>query len=122
MTCRRNPKLTVKLDSSISKEEFYRTIKGKFLRAVKNNKLIRKSDKVLVACSGGKDSMLTLRLMSQHYHSQTTALHIDQGIGGVSAPSLKIVKKYCALWDVPLKIVSFKKEFGKTLDQMIKKI
>ncbi|MBR9678761.1 MAG: TIGR00269 family protein [Nanoarchaeota archaeon] len=121
MTCRRNPKLTVKLDPSISKEEFYRTIKGKFLRAIKNNKLIRQSDKILVACSGGKDSMLVLYLMSQHYHAQTTALHVDQGICGVSSPSLKIVKKYCALWDIPLKIVSFKQEFGKTLDQMVKK-
>lgn len=122
MTCRRNPRINVRLDPDLSKYTFLDSVEKKFLNAVKHNKLIRKNDKVLVAVSGGKDSMLLLRFMSSFYPEQTTALHVNQGIKGVSTLSERVVKKYCALWDVDYQIVSFRQEFKKDLDQMIKKI
>ena len=66
--------------------------------------------------------MLLLRLMSEHYPEQSTVLHIDQGIRGVSSFSLRVVKKYCALWNVDYEVVTYKQAFGKGLDRIVKKL
>ena len=49
------------------------------------------------------------------------ALAIDEGIGKYRDPNFNYVKSYCKKLNIPLKVYSFKKEFGKTLDQITKK-
>ncbi len=122
MTCYAGRDETLAMPIPKSKEIFFKNVEARFLKSVKKNGLISENDRVLVACSGGKDSMTLLYLMSKYFPKQTTAMHMDQGILGVTSPSLRAVKRYSALWGVPLKIVSFKKEFKNNLDEMIMKI
>jgi tRNA(Ile)-lysidine synthase TilS/MesJ len=75
-------------------------------------------DRVCVAVSGGKDSMSLLYVLNKKKYN-VTALAIDEGIGDYRDKTLKTMKNFCVKNKIPYKIVSFKKEFGKTLDKIM---
>ena len=76
--------------------------------------LLDKKDKVIVACSGGKDSTALLYLLNKLGYD-VTALTIDVSIGDYSKKNLENIRKYCKEWKIPLIETSFKKEFGYSL-------
>jgi uncharacterized protein (TIGR00269 family) len=49
------------------------------------------------------------------------AILVDEGIADYRAPTIAVAKKECKKLKVPLHIVSFKSEFGLSLDSMLKK-
>ncbi len=64
-------------------------------RAIASHKLFTKEERILVALSGGKDSLsLMLELARQGY--QVTGLHIDLGIPVSSAAARGVVERFCA--------------------------
>lgn len=64
-------------------------------RGIEEHGLMTRSDRVLAALSGGKDSLaLMLELSRQGY--DVTALHIDLGIPGSSAEARAVVERFCA--------------------------
>ena len=86
--------------------------------------IIEKNDKICVALSGGKDSSLTLYLLHKFFGErpdiEISALTVDEGISGYRQESIKIAKSLCKKLGVELHIVSFKGEFGKSLDEIVK--
>jgi len=82
--------------------------------------MVKKSDKIVVAVSGGKDSITCLYNLSQEY--KVEALAVDEGIKGYREHTLKDLKKFCDEHEIKLHIVSMKKEFGFTLDKYLKKV
>ncbi len=63
--------------------------------------LLTKDDRILVALSGGKDSLaLMLELGRQGY--DVTGLHIDLGIPGYSEASRGVVQRFCSKHQLPL--------------------
>lgn len=80
-----------------------------------------KKIKSMVACSGGKDSTVVLYLLNK-WGYKPTALAIDEGIQGYRPHTLRNLEKFCRKNEIPLKIYSFQKEFGASLDKIIKKL
>lgn len=88
-------------------ERFYRLTEER----IEKFKMFSKEDKILVAISGGKDSMvLTYVLKKLGYN--ITALHIDLGIekDNYSRDSLEKCTKLTDRLDIPLIVINVKKE------------
>lgn len=86
--------------------------------------MIGKEDRVGVAISGGKDSMTLLYILNNVFKPtkvKLVALAIDEGIKGYRDKEFKFVKDFCKKHGINLKTYSFKKEVGKTLDDIKKK-
>lgn len=103
---------------------FLRYFEKKVRKTIREFELIEKNDRVLVACSGGKDSTSVLYLIKKIFANRRDltieAIAIDEGIKGYRDESLKFLKAFCKKEKVKLHIYSFKKEFGKNLDDMVK--
>lgn len=70
-------------------------------KGIRKQNLFTHEDKILVAISGGKDSLaLTLELFLLGY--DVTGLHIDLGIPNSSAPTREVVEQFCAKHSIPL--------------------
>jgi uncharacterized protein (TIGR00269 family) len=64
-------------------------------RGIESQNLFTRTDRILVALSGGKDSLsLMLALSRQGY--KVTGLHIDLGIPGSSADARGVTERFCA--------------------------
>ncbi len=78
-------------------------------RTIKRDLMFTPEERVLVAVSGGKDSLaLWDVLITQGY--QTAGLYLDQGIGEYSIHSCEKVEQFATLHNVPLQIVSLEIE------------
>ncbi len=110
----------------LCKNCFTKYFEKKVVKTIDKYELIKNNDKIAVACSGGKDSLSTLHLLNLYRQKkrniELVAISIDEGIKGYRDDTLKKVKKFCKESDIKLYIYSFKKEFGFTLDQAIKKL
>ena len=70
-------------------------------KGIEAHRLMTKEDKVLVALSGGKDSLaLMLELSRQGY--DVTGLHIDLAIPGSSPAARGVVERFCDAHGFPL--------------------
>ncbi|MCK4669913.1 MAG: TIGR00269 family protein [Nanoarchaeota archaeon] len=105
--------------SGLCKDHFVKSFERRFYDCIAKYKLIKKKDKILVAASGGKDSIVLLYLLSKKY--KVKALAIDEGIHGYREQTLKVLKEFCEKNEIELTIKTLKKEFGYSLDQIIKK-
>lgn len=113
---------------ALCRNHFIKYFEEKVFSTIKKYHLIDQNDTISVACSGGKDSQTVLHLVKKYLLEESIqtkslfALAIDEGITGYRTKTLKDLKKFCRQEKVKLIIVSAKKEFGFTLDQVIKKL
>jgi len=109
----------------LCKNCFIKYFEKKVLKTIRIFKLIDKEDYIGVAISGGKDSLTVLNILNlvaqKHRKLKLIAILIDEGIKGYREKTIVDAKKFCKENNIPLKIYSYKKEFGFTLDQIIKK-
>ncbi|MFH1771095.1 MAG: TIGR00269 family protein [archaeon] len=119
MICSKCKERAVFLEPKLCKKHFISYFEKKVSDTIKRFKLVDKKDKIVVACSGGKDSTTILYLLKK-FHGKVTALAIDEGISGYRDQTLVDLKKFCKKENVELKVYSFKDEFGRTLDSMLK--
>lgn len=110
--------------------EFMKYFEKKVFYTIRKYQLIDKKDKVAVAFSGGKDSITLLYILTRFCKERgqkLIALMINEGIGDYRTNLLKDSEKFCSSLKVPLKVFSFKKEFGfnlgdKKIQNKIKKM
>lgn len=80
---------------------------------------VERGDKIAVAVSGGKDSMVALKMLSSVFNGvngvEVHAITIDEGIEGYRPPSVDIVRRFCEQNDVHFHLRSFS-ELGVTMD------
>ncbi len=92
--------------------------------AINKFKMIESGDRIAVALSGGKDSVtLTYvlnKLLKKRRDVEIFAITVDEGIEGYRPPTVKIAKKITSDLGIEHVIVSFKENFGMTLDEMVK--
>ena len=110
----------------LCKKCFFRYFERKAFRTIRKFKLIDNKDKKIgVAVSGGKDSMAVLHIINmiakQRRSLKLVVIAVDEGIKGYRPSSLDNLKKYCKKEKLDLKIYSYKKEFGFSLDKVSKK-
>ncbi len=105
-------------------KHFIELIEKRFRNTVRRYKLIKPNEKLVVAVSGGKDSLTALYLTQKFFRKTNSivALLIDEGIRGYRDKALKFAIKNCNAWDIPYKLVKFKDEFGFSMSQIYRKM
>jgi uncharacterized protein (TIGR00269 family) len=107
----------------LCRECFIKSTREKVLRDIRKYKLIEKGDKVLMALSGGKDSVMTLEILNSLYKRNIidlTAVTIDEGIKGYRKAGIQIAAENAEKLGIKHRVVSFQQTFGKTLDEIMK--
>ena len=97
-------------------EEFERTVRN----TIDEYGLIAPGERIAVAVSGGKDSLVVLTLVKRWF-SDVTAVAIDEGIAGYREHTLIDARRVCEAIGVPLVIRSYKDLCGMTLDEILHK-
>jgi uncharacterized protein (TIGR00269 family) len=95
----------------LCQECFIKSTNEKVLKDIRRQKLIEKGDKVLVALSGGKDSVMVLDILNNLRKRRIIdlmAVTIDEGIGGYREDGVRIAALNAERIGVNHKIVSFK--------------
>ncbi len=104
--------------NNLCKLHFIKDFETKVYSTIKKYNLIPRKKKILVAASGGKDSQTVLYLLNKKYDVQ--AIAIDEGIEGYRDRTLGDLRNFCKKNNINLKVVSFKKETGHSLDEILK--
>ncbi|MBR9690024.1 MAG: TIGR00269 family protein [Candidatus Altiarchaeota archaeon] len=85
-------------------------------------KFIGKKETLAIAVSGGKDSTALLDIVNDWVKNKDLkifAICIDEGIKNYRDESLKFLRRFCSKKNIELKVVSFEKEIGSTLDKIL---
>lgn len=102
-------------------EHFMRYVDRRVKREIRKQIDVERGDRIAVAVSGGKDSMVALRMLSSVFNGvngvEVHAITIDEGIEGYRPPSVDIVKRFCEQNDVHFHLRSFS-ELGVTMDEI----
>ena len=106
--------------SGFCEKHFVEYFEKKVKATIKEFNLISKKDRVVVAVSGGKDSIATLYLLKKFGYN-VEGLAINEGIAGYRKKTLDDLKNFSKKEKVKVKIISFQKEFGLALDDAVKK-
>ncbi|MFO8050536.1 MAG: ATP-binding protein [Thermoplasmatota archaeon] len=104
---------------------FLELLKRRIKKEMRSQGTIWKRDRIGVALSGGKDSVLALRTISEivgdSRDKEIVALTIDEGIAGYRGSSIDICKDITEDLGVQWELSSFRELFGMDLDEMVKR-
>ncbi len=107
----------------LCKTHFLEDIEKKVRKHARVHGLVRHGDRILVAVSGGKDSLAQLVLLDRtrkkHGKIDLEALIIDEGIKGYREHGVEAARRACERLGVKLHVESFRDWFGATLDEMV---
>lgn len=128
MSCKKcEEKPVIQLPNSnikLCKSCFIKYFEKKTFRTIKKYNLINRKEHIMVAVSGGKDSLSLLHLLNRFalkkIEFKLSALLIDEGIKGYRDHTIKFAKEFCKKNKIKLEIVSYKDVTGKTLDSIKK--
>ncbi len=77
---------------------------SRFLEGIKSDNLIKTGDHVLVAVSGGADSVCLLHLMHrvrESVHIKLTCAHVNHGLREEARSDASFVENLCRKWEIP---------------------
>ena len=120
-----NPKVIIKKEQSgqlLCKDCFIASIERKVKRTIKKEKLLDRGDKVLVALSGGKDSVTVLEILNSYRQRNIIdicAVTFDEGIDNYRQDGVDIALRHAERLGIEHKVVSLKDEYGITLDEIM---
>ncbi|MGV8084946.1 MAG: TIGR00269 family protein [Candidatus Bilamarchaeum sp.] len=103
---------------------FKRMFDKRFRKTIREHKMIKKGERVVVGLSGGKDSCVLLHCLAdlkKDLPFELAAITIDEGIRGYRNKTLEIAKRECQKLDVEHHVFTYKKEAGKTMDEIVEK-
>ncbi len=120
--CNRDAVTFVRYNGShLCADHFMRYVEKRVRKEIRKQIHAVKGDKIAVAVSGGKDSMVTLKLVSDVFGPkngvEVHAVTIDEGIDGYRPPSVDIVRKFCNDSGIAFHLRSFT-ELGVTMDEV----
>ena len=105
----------------VTQEEFNKNIEDNVRKTIEKYGLLADNEKVAVALSGGKDSILTLHMLNnfkEEYNLDLVAITIDEGISGYRNEGLEAARKNADESGVKLIEKSFLDEFKFKLDDI----
>jgi len=111
------PYANLRLCRSHFEEYFVRRIR----RTIEKYKMVRRGEKVLVAVSGGKDSVVLLSVLSRIAGDLGISLHgltIDLGIHGYSDMYVSVAREAYELAGVEYTILRLEDEYGFSIDEV----
>jgi uncharacterized protein (TIGR00269 family) len=105
---------------------FTESIEEKVRATIAKYQMLKFDDKIAVAVSGGKDSISLLHILAKiernHPKASLVAVTVDEGIKGYRDEALKIAAEHCKKLGITHRIVSFKRLYGFTLDEIVKRL
>ena len=107
--------------SKISKADFNKKIFDNIYKIIQEYKLIEEGDKIAIALSGGKDSVLTLHALANYQETldfELIAVSIDEGIEGYRNYGIESARSNAQKLNIPLIEKSFKEEYDFKLDDI----
>jgi len=122
MKCKKCKKNAIYTTPTYCKQHFFESIEKQVEGTIKKYSLIQKNDHIVVAVSGGKDSLTVLYILNkfkEKYSYTITALAIDEGIANYRNTTLETLKSFCTKHSIALHIESYKTNFGSTLDTFL---
>lgn len=105
----------------LEKDSFNRYLEDNIRKVVEKYQLLEPDEKIAVALSGGKDSILTLHILNKlkrDFNFELVAISIDEGISSYRDEGLKVAEKHATELGVDLIKKSFKEEFGFKIDDV----
>lgn len=105
----------------VKKEDFNKNIENTVRKTVEKYKLLEKDEKIAVALSGGKDSILTLYMLNkfkEEFNINLVAITIDEGISGYRNEGVEAARKNAEEVGIELIEKSFFDEFNFNLDNI----
>ena len=109
---------------SLCRPCFTKSIERRARHTISRFKMFRPDDHIVLALSGGKDSVSLLQILStieeDFPQSTLSAILIDEGVEGYRREAIAIAKENCERLNVPLHIYSFKTIYGRSLDEIAK--
>ncbi len=108
---------------ALCKEHFLEWVPEQTERFIEKYKMFTRSEKILIAVSGGKDSLSLWDIIySLGYQADGLyiCLGIDEGLG-YSSESQRLTEKFAAQRGLKLHIVDIQKEYGATVPQFSQK-
>jgi uncharacterized protein (TIGR00269 family) len=110
----------------LCRRHFSESIEKKAKRTIAKAGMVKKGDRIALAVSGGKDSCVMLHLMHKVFGKRPdirlVAVSVDEGVRGYRKESLDVARRLCRKLGVEHHTYSFRKEFGKTLDQKVREL
>ena len=107
---------------ALCKRCFLESVEEKVRAAISTYKMFRYDDRIGVALSGGKDSLVLLNILARIEEkfpkSELIAISVDEGIRNYRLEALKIARDACRELGIPHIITSFKELYGLTLDEI----
>jgi uncharacterized protein (TIGR00269 family) len=100
------------------KEHFIEYFERKVKRIIEKYKLFNKNEKILVAISGGKDSVVAFYVLKKLGYN-VKGFHINLGIGNYSKKSLEVIKKLAKIVNEEIYVINLKDLVGKTIGDLI---
>jgi tRNA-5-methyluridine54 2-sulfurtransferase len=86
-------------------------------RAIAEERMLTTADRVLVAVSGGKDSLSLLDILRKLGY-QADAFYVDLGIGEYSRQSKEKVERYTSARGIPLQVHALKEDEGAGINDL----
>ncbi len=111
MKCEKCSKDAVLQHPTLCKEHLMSGVVKKVKLAVSKYKLFSPKHNLIIALSGGKDSLSLMQILKTNFPNKLQAILIDEGIPGYRNLTVEAAKKYCTQFGVPLTIKSFFDEF-----------
>jgi len=105
---------------------FVDSIESKVRATIAKYDMFQHNDKIMLAVSGGKDSVTLLHVLAKiekdFPKASLCAVTVDEGIRGYRDQALKFAVKNCRKLGVKHRVTSFKDLFGVKLDELVKLI
>jgi len=102
---------------------FARAIEEKVRATIAKYRMLEFNDRIAVAVSGGKDSVSLLHILAKTERdfpkASLVAVTVDEGIREYRDEALKIAAENCKRLGIEHYMVSFKKLYGYTLDEIV---
>ncbi len=106
----------------LCKEHFIQFIDSKVKHDIKKQVHFKKDDRILIAVSGGKDSMLLLHEMHKIFGNwknfEMIAVTVDEGIGDFRKKCAKIAGEYSKKLGIQHRTITFRDYIGVTTDEV----
>jgi len=123
--CKRKPAVFMRPYSGerLCKKCFCKSIEDKVRATIAKYRMLEPDDRIMVAVSGGKDSVSLLHILTKiekaFPEASICAVTVDEGIKGYRDEALKVAAKNCQKLGIDHVIVSFKEMYGHELDEIV---
>jgi len=102
---------------------FCKSIESRVRATISKYEMLEPKDKIMVAVSGGKDSVTLLHILTKieraFPEATLSAVTVDEGIKGYRDEALRVAAKNCRKLGVEHLVTSFKEMYGYTLDEIV---